>query len=99
MKRISFIGTGLCALAAAGCGTPPPNPLIGPGHTPDYVAGFNDGCASGRATQNAVAGFFYTKDVKRFEVDKQYAEGWNAGNDKCSYLQMQQDAAGGGGRR
>jgi len=79
----------------AGCGTPPPNPLMGSGHTPDYAAGFNDGCASGRAAQDPVAGFFYTKDVRRFDTDKQYAAGWNAGYSKCSYNQMEEDSFGG----
>ena len=83
-------------VALAGCGTPP-NPLMGPGHTPDYAAGFNDGCASGRASQDPVAGF-YTKNTKRFDTDKQYAEGWNSGFNKCSYQQMEEDAFGGGRR-
>ena len=70
---------------------------MGQGHTPVYVAGFNDGCESGKASQSVVAGF-YTKDTKRFDSDPQYAEGWTAGYDKCSYAQSQANALGGGGR-
>ena len=81
----------------SGCGTPPPNPLMGSGHTPAYADGFNDGCQSGRASQDPVAGFF-TQNAKRFETDKQYAEGWKAGYQKCSYAQMEEDAFGGGRR-
>jgi hypothetical protein len=81
------------ALTLAACGTPP-NPLMGTGHTPDYAAGFNDGCSSGRASQDPVAGF-YTKNTARFASDNQYAAGWNAGYAKCSYNQMEQDAFGG----
>ncbi|HTN49981.1 MAG TPA: hypothetical protein VMK32_11170 [Burkholderiaceae bacterium] len=82
------------AVLLAGCGTPPPNPLMGSGHTPDYAAGFNDGCSSGKNSQDPVVGF-YTKDAKRFETDKQYAEGWNAGFSKCANQQMRENAEGG----
>src|SRR5262245_38858836 len=77
----------------SGCGTPP-NPLMGSGHTPTYVAGFNDGCQSGRASQNPAAGM-YTRNTQQFNADKQYAEGWNAGFSKCSYAEMEEDAYGG----
>lgn len=99
MKRTSFIASAVCSAAALiACGTPPPNPLMGPGHPPDYVAGFNDGCNSGKNVQNPVAGF-YVKNQERYDSDKQYAEGWNSGYDKCSYQQMQDNARGGGDRR
>ncbi len=80
-------------LAPAACGTPP-NSLMGPSHTPDHAAGFHDGCISGKASQDPVAGF-YTKNTGRFASDSQYAAGWNAGYAKCSYNQMEQDAFGG----
>jgi hypothetical protein len=80
----------------SGCATPP-NPLMGSGHTPAYADGFNDGCQSGKASQDPVAAF-YTKDTKRFDSDKQYAQGWAAGYQKCGYVQMEQDAFGGGRR-
>lgn len=78
------------------CATPP-NPLMGTGHTPAYADGFNDGCQSGRASQDPVAGF-YTQNTKRFETDPQYAQGWRAGYQKCGYAQMEEDAFGGGRR-
>jgi len=78
------------------CATPP-NPLIASGHTPAYADGFNDGCQSGKASQKPVAGF-YTRDTKRFDSDKQYEQGWTAGYWKCSYVQMEEDAFGGGRR-
>ena len=77
----------------SGCATPP-NPLMGTGHTPAYADGFNDGCQSGKASQDPIAGFF-TQNTKRFDSDPQYAQGWKAGYQKCSYAQMEEDAYGG----
>ena len=81
MNHLQLVATTLVAGAVVwGCGTAP-NPLMGQGHTPVYVAGFNDGCESGKVSQSVVAGF-YTKDTKRFDSDPQYAEGWTAGYQK-----------------
>jgi hypothetical protein len=99
MRKIMFTASAVSMSATLiACGTPPPNPLMGSGHPPDYVAGWNDGCSSGKNSQNPVVGF-YTKNQKQYDSDKQYAEGWNSGYNKCSYQQMQEDAYGGGGRR
>ena len=95
MKRLMFIASAVSgATALVACGTPPPNPWMGAGHPPDYVAGWNDGCSSGKNSQDPVMGF-YTKNQKQYDSNKLYAEGWNSGYDKCSYQQMWEDAAGG----
>ena len=94
MKRFARIALLIFGAALAACSTPLPNPLMGSGHTPDYAAGWNDGCSSGKSSQNPVAGFF-TKDQKQYDANKQYAEGWNSGFDKCSYAQQQENAGGG----
>ena len=74
MKRFASVASAVSGAALVACGTPPPNPLMGSGHPPDYVAGWNDGCSSGKNSQNPVVGF-YTKNQKRYDTDKQYAEG------------------------
>ena len=91
MNRFALVMTCLSTLlgSLSGCGTPIPTPCLGPGHTPTYVAGYNDGCSSGNASQNPVAGF-YRQDVKMFDSDKQYAEGWNTGYKKCEDAQIKQ---------
>ena len=87
-RWVRWVATPLAAGAVlSGCATSP-DPLMGPGHTPAYAAGFNDGCPSGRASVSPVAGF-YTRDAKRFESDPQYAEGWKAGFQKCADAQTQ----------
>jgi len=96
MKQLALVTATILLVGLSGCKTPP-NELMGPGHTPMYADGFNDGCSSGRVTQNPVVGW-YKKDTKLFESDKQYAQGWNEGYQKCSYAQMQEDAYGGGRR-
>jgi len=94
MKQFTLMTATMLLSSLSGCGTPPPNPLMPPGHTAIYAEGFNDGCSTGRVTRNPVVGW-YRKDTKLFESDKQYAQGWNEGYQKCSYAQMQEDALGG----
>ena len=62
--------------------------MMGSGRTPTYAAGYSDGCSSGNASQNPVAGF-YRKDVKRFDSEAQYAAGWTAGYQKCENAQIE----------
>ena len=96
MKQLALVTATILLGSLFGCKTPP-NPLMGSGHTAMYTEGFNDGCSSGRVTQNPVVGW-YTKDTKLFDSDKQYAQGWNEGYQKCSQAQMEEDALGGGRR-
>ncbi len=89
MNRFALVATSLSTLLGSLSGCSVPNPLMGPGHTPTYADGFNDGCSSGNASQNPVAGI-YRKDIKRFDSEKQYAEGWTAGYKKCEDAQIAQ---------
>lgn len=93
MRQLALFTATMLLSSLSGCGTPQ-NPLMPPGHTAIYEEGFNDGCSSGRVSQNPVVGW-YRKDTKLFESDKQYAQGWNEGYQKCSNAQMQEDALGG----
>lgn len=89
MNRFALVATSLSTLlgSLSGCASSS-NPLMGPGHTPDYAAGFNDGCSSGNASQNVT--YHYRKNIKRFDTEKQYAEGWTAGYQKCEDAQIAQ---------
>ena len=89
MNRFALVATSLSTLLGGLSGCSVSNPLMGPGHTPTYADGFNDGCSSGNASQNVVAGV-YRKDIKRFDSEKQYAEGWTAGYKKCEDAQIAQ---------
>ena len=96
MKQLAFVTAAMLMSSLTGCATPP-NPLMGPGHTPMYVEGFNDGCPSGRSSQDP--GYCcYAKNTQKFNSDNEYAQGWTAGYQKCSNAQMEEDAFGGGRR-
>ena len=68
MNRFALVATSLSTLlgSLSGCGAP--NPLMGPGHTPTYADGFNDGCSSGNASQNVA--YIYRKNIKRFDSEQ-----------------------------
>lgn len=94
MNRHAFGATTLFTLLVClPMGTAPAS-AASPAPSPAYTAGYNDGCESGKASQSIVAGR-YKKDTQRFATDKQYADGWTTGYDKCAYAQMQREAAGG----
>jgi hypothetical protein len=65
----------------AGC-TSTEEALIERGLPPAYAAGYDDGCASGKAA----GGDLFSeaeKDESRYASDRQYAEGWDEGFAKC----------------
>ena len=88
MNRFALVATSLSTLlgSLSGCNTP--NPLMGPGQTPTYADGFNDGCSSGNASQNVT--YPYRKNIQKFDSEQQYAEGWTAGYKKCEDAQIAQ---------
>ncbi len=47
-----------------------------------YVDGFDDGCHSGKKAGGSLFDQF-TKDVRRFESDQEYASGWSDGFRQC----------------
>jgi hypothetical protein len=79
-------------IVLSGCaspgGTPPSQ-----GQTPSYAAGYKDGCTSGRASKGSMFDF-ERKDARRFDSDKQYAQGWTDAFQACAYEQLQKMAAG-----
>ncbi len=56
--------------------------MIGQGYPPAYAQGFEDGCHSGRQAGGSMFDRF-RKDVRRFEQDHEYAQGWSDGFRQC----------------
>lgn len=56
--------------------------MIGQGDPPAYVAGYVDGCSSGRRLAGERR-FKYRKNELRFEKDALYARGWQEGQINC----------------
>jgi hypothetical protein len=52
------------------------------GFPPAYADGYADGCSSG---EDAAGGLFAEtrKDAARYGADRQYAEGWESGFERC----------------
>ena len=88
MNRFALVATSLSTLlgSLSGCGAP--NPLMGPGHTPTYADGFNDGCSSEtrRRTSRTPTGRTSRSSI----LNSSSAEGWTAGYKKCEDAQIAQ---------
>jgi hypothetical protein len=69
------------ATALAAC-TSVQEGLVERGYPPAYAEGYDHGCASGKAT---AGGLFEQarKDPERYQGDSEYAQGWDAGYQKC----------------
>jgi hypothetical protein len=69
------------ALALVACASTE-DALIARGFDPAYAAGYDDGCASGKA---AAGSTFHSasKDDNRYGTDTQYTQGFDAGFAKC----------------
>lgn len=94
MDRFAFRATTLFTLLAClPIGTTPAS-AASSAQSPAYTAGYKDGCESGIASQSVVSGR-YKKDTQRFATDRQYADGWTNGYEKCAYEQTQRNASGG----
>ena len=56
--------------------------MIQQGYPLSYADGFDDGCHSGKKAGGSMFDQF-KKDVRRFQADKQYAQGWADGFRQC----------------
>jgi len=56
--------------------------MIQQGYPLSYADGFDDGCHSGKKAGGSMFDQF-KKDVRRFQTDKQYAQGWSDGFRQC----------------
>jgi hypothetical protein len=76
MRTVLFVL--LVATAVAGCASVDRNGLIAAGYSPQYVDGYEDGYSTGCHTVGHPFCQF-TRDVVRFERDRQYKLGWEDG--------------------
>ena len=84
MKSISRLVTttvASCFLILSGCVTQK-EAMIKEGYPLAYADGFDDGCHSGRKAGGSMFDQF-KKDVRRFDGDNQYAQGWSDGFRQC----------------
>jgi hypothetical protein len=56
--------------------------MVQQGYPLSYADGFDDGCHSGKKAGGSMFDQF-KKDVRRFQTDKQYAQGWSDGFRQC----------------
>ena len=80
MKKINRLVTAIaasCLLLLSGCATQKET-MIKEGYPLAYAEGFDDGCHSGRKAGGNMFEQF-KKDVRRFDKDSQYAQGWSDG--------------------
>jgi hypothetical protein len=91
MKHISriFVGVGITLLLAGCAGLNADRYLynkqtfmLNQGNPPAYVAGYVDGCASGRRL-GGDRRFSYRKNNTRFDKDALYARGWQEAQINC----------------
>jgi hypothetical protein len=76
--------TFMLAIVLAGCSLFGPRITREMRRTPDYRAGYQDGCASAPGPDaNKRNGFDQVKDEDAFRTRKNYRLGWNAGYSAC----------------
>lgn len=82
---VVFAATASCMLLLAGCATQKET-MLKEGYPLSYADGFDDGCHSG----NQAGGSLFDelkKDVRRFNNEKDYAQGWSDGFRQCETKQ------------
>ena len=87
MKKALLIVLALSFLA--GCGAGDRRRLLSAGYSAEYVDGYMDGYSAGCH----IAGnpfFQFTRDIPRYEQDRQYMKGWNDGFTiaRCDYAAL-----------
>lgn len=79
--RLLLILSFCSMFAFSGCVTQKET-MIKQGYPMSYVDGFDDGCHSGKKAGGSMFDQF-KKDVRRFQKDTQYAQGWSDGFRQC----------------
>ena len=90
MNKIHFYDNRLFLAAAAGaltillggCAGSEGQRLMREGASPAYAQGFDDGCSSGKRAGGDMFAQFH-KNVRAFQMDPDYRQGWNDGNAEC----------------
>ncbi|MEE9331007.1 MAG: hypothetical protein V3U89_02145 [Methylophilaceae bacterium] len=80
-RQLLVASIALSLFAISGCVSQKES-MVKQGYPLAYVDGFDDGCHSGK---KAGGSFFdqFKKDVKRFNKDAQYSQGWSDGFRQC----------------
>jgi hypothetical protein len=84
MKKVLLVLLALSFLA--GCGAGDRQRLISAGYSVPYVDGYMDGYSAG-CHMVGVPLCSFTRDIPRYEQDRQYMRGWNDGFTiaRCDY--------------
>ena len=85
ISRLVITAAASCLLLLSGCVTHKET-MIKEGYPLSYAEGFDDGCHSGNKAAGSLFDQF-KKDIKRFESDSQYAQGWSDGFRQCESQQ------------
>ena len=81
-SRVLLVAFAICgAIAISGCASQK-EIMIEQGYPLSYADGFDDGCHSGNKAGGSMFDQF-KKDVRRFESDTQYSQGWSDGFRQC----------------
>lgn len=76
MKRsITFSSLTGILITLSGCGILTTGTIPAPANTPDYQAGYQDGCTTAHGD--------YTKNSELFKKNRDYYDGWFAGRSGC----------------
>ncbi len=71
----------LIAIVISGCA----EVILKAESSPAFVAGYNDGCASGSSTVDTTSlTNTYTKNAARYNAEPDYANGWQNGYRECN---------------
>lgn len=80
-SRLFAALSGLAFVILAGCASQQET-MIRQGYPQSYAEGFEDGCHSGKKAGGSLFDQF-NKDVRRFNIDQQYAQGWSDAFRSC----------------
>ncbi len=81
MHRLMLIFVFLSLFTLLSCVTQR-DTMVQQGYPLSYADGFDDGCHSGKKAGGSMFDQF-KKDVRRFQADRQYAQGWSDGFRQC----------------
>ncbi len=85
INSLVIVATAFCLMFLPGCATQK-EIMIKKGYPLSYAEGFDDGCHSGNKAGGSLFDQF-KKDVRRFEKDTKYAQGWSDGFRQCESQQ------------
>ena len=88
-KKILLTATAIVTLGftLTGCASTAEN-MRAQGYGPDYSQGYGDGCDSGKKAGGSMLNQF-KKDVRRYDSNHKYKEGWEDGYKECKSEEKQ----------